>query len=85
MSRQYAYLKLVQSLNLAGSDIKPPAVNTKIASVCRAEPSCIIGLAHCLVPEPGDCKHAEFFKDTIYCFHPDNSEIIARTGLSSRP
>jgi len=84
MSCEDAYLKLVQALNLDGSDIKPPSDNQKVSVICRAEPSCIIGLAHCLVADPKACKYAEHFKDTIYCFHPDSREIIARTGLSSR-
>lgn len=46
MNRQQAFLKLVQALNLGGSDIKPPAGKTRTASSCRAKPSCIIGLAH---------------------------------------
>jgi len=48
-------------------------------AVCRAKPANWPNVVFCLVPHPGDCRHARYFNEVAYCIHPHREEIIAKT------
>ncbi len=62
-----------------GNPAPKPKVTLPDTAHCRVKYSHLVGFFNCLVSNPEGCKHAEPYKDSIFCFHPDRKEILART------